>query len=221
MLVDHGCLSVGMAQGPHYDCVESGLEYAYYRYYSQAAGRFISPDPITSNVGNPQSLNRYTYVLNDSLNLTDPRGLLTFNGNCLYGILGNPGFVFAGPCPGEESEKGEKFEGGDWYYGFDSGTQWNVHGLKCPDGGYRPVSPNTKWNINCGIAQVTQKAQKQSLHQRLNCAANFGNGISIAGVLDIDEKGHPVGSFLRQVVFREYSFRACGHLQHFDEWKSL
>jgi hypothetical protein len=37
-------------------------------------GRFISPDPIVPDPGNPQSLNRYSYVGNNPVNLTDPSG---------------------------------------------------------------------------------------------------------------------------------------------------
>ncbi len=54
---------------------ESGLDYATHRYYSSRLGRFTSADPLKGNVRNPQSLNRYTYVLNNPCNLIDPSGL--------------------------------------------------------------------------------------------------------------------------------------------------
>ena len=54
---------------------ESGLDYAIFRYHSTNLGRFMSPDPLAGNIGNPQSLNRYSYVLNDPVNLVDPLGL--------------------------------------------------------------------------------------------------------------------------------------------------
>ena len=37
-------------------------------------GRFISPDTVVPNPANPQSLNRYSYVLNNPLKYTDPSG---------------------------------------------------------------------------------------------------------------------------------------------------
>jgi hypothetical protein len=37
-------------------------------------GRFISADPIVPEPGNPQSLNRYSYVLNNPVRYTDPTG---------------------------------------------------------------------------------------------------------------------------------------------------
>src|SRR5207245_4975790 len=38
-------------------------------------GRWLSPDPIGGDISNPQSLNRYAYVLNNPTNLIDLLGL--------------------------------------------------------------------------------------------------------------------------------------------------
>ncbi|MGH9812926.1 MAG: RHS repeat-associated core domain-containing protein, partial [Candidatus Acidiferrales bacterium] len=56
--------------------VESGLDYAIFRYHASRLGRFQSPDPIAGSIRNPQSLNRYAYVSNDPINFTDPLGLI-------------------------------------------------------------------------------------------------------------------------------------------------
>lgn len=53
---------------------ESGLEYAKLRHFSSQYARFVSTDPLSGDVGNPQSLNRYTYVLNNPLRGIDPTG---------------------------------------------------------------------------------------------------------------------------------------------------
>ena len=57
---------------------ESGLDFAQARYYNPTHGRFTSVDPLTAsmNVKNPQTFNRYTYVLNSPYKFTDPLGLL-------------------------------------------------------------------------------------------------------------------------------------------------
>ena len=52
----------------------TGLYFYQARYYDAALGRFISPDTIVPSPLNPQSLNRYTYVLNNPLKYTDPTG---------------------------------------------------------------------------------------------------------------------------------------------------
>ena len=56
---------------------ETGLDYFLARYYSSVQGRFTSPDPTLLSVNgfNPQTWNRYTYVLNNPLAFIDPDGL--------------------------------------------------------------------------------------------------------------------------------------------------
>ena len=44
------------------------------RYYDPAIGRFIQPDTMVPEPGNPQSLNRYSYVNNNPVRYTDPSG---------------------------------------------------------------------------------------------------------------------------------------------------
>ena len=54
---------------------ESGLDHTLFRQYAWNLGRWLSPDPDGGAVFNPQSLNRYGYVLNSPTNLIDPLGL--------------------------------------------------------------------------------------------------------------------------------------------------
>lgn len=51
-----------------------GLLYYGARYYDAQLGRFISADTIVPSAGNPQSLNRYSYALNNPVRYTDPSG---------------------------------------------------------------------------------------------------------------------------------------------------
>ncbi len=44
------------------------------RTYDPALGRFIQPDTVVPEPGDPQSLNRYAYVLNNPLRYNDPSG---------------------------------------------------------------------------------------------------------------------------------------------------
>ncbi|MGB0383565.1 MAG: RHS repeat-associated core domain-containing protein [Ardenticatenaceae bacterium] len=52
----------------------TGLYYYNARYYNPELGRFIQADTIVPSPGNPQSLNRYSYVYNNPLKYTDPTG---------------------------------------------------------------------------------------------------------------------------------------------------
>lgn len=57
---------------------ESGLDYFGARYFGSSMGRWMSPDPsglFYADQTNPQSLNLYSYVLNNPLKFIDPDGL--------------------------------------------------------------------------------------------------------------------------------------------------
>jgi RHS repeat-associated protein len=64
-------------------CAGSPWEYHYavfdgramFRNYASNIGRWLTPDPVGGDLTNPQSLNRYAYVLNQPTTLTDPSGL--------------------------------------------------------------------------------------------------------------------------------------------------
>ena len=79
---------------------ESGLEYAQARYYNPAHGRFTSVDPLTASasIRNPQTFNRYSYVLNSPYKFTDPLGLISQStgacGQCGKEEVGGGGGAF-------------------------------------------------------------------------------------------------------------------------------
>jgi RHS repeat-associated protein len=52
----------------------TGLYYYGARYYDASIGRFVSADTIVQSPGNPQTLNRYSYCLNNPLAYTDSTG---------------------------------------------------------------------------------------------------------------------------------------------------
>ncbi len=62
---------------------ESGLDYAQARYYNSTHGRYTSVDPLTASasIRNPQTFNRYSYVLNSPYKFSDPLGLLPASNN--------------------------------------------------------------------------------------------------------------------------------------------
>ena len=53
---------------------EMGVIHMNGRIYDPLIGRFMSADPIIQAPGNLQNYNRYSYVMNNPLNLTDPSG---------------------------------------------------------------------------------------------------------------------------------------------------
>jgi RHS repeat-associated protein len=96
---------------------EDNLNHTEYRQYASSQGRWLSPDPYSGSMdlSNPQSLNRYPYVLNNPLVMNDPTGL-----DCVY--LSNDGYSIESvdtnssrrECSGEGSNQGT---GGYWVDG--------------------------------------------------------------------------------------------------------
>ncbi len=71
------------------------------RWYDGALGRFIQPDPIVPQPGNPQSLNRYTYSLNNPFRYRDPTGHDPEDGSYfLLGVISQWGYNNA-PLPSQ------------------------------------------------------------------------------------------------------------------------
>ncbi len=70
---------------------ETSLDHTWFRQYSSQLGRWMTPDPAglaAVDASNPQSWNRYSYALNNSMNLVDPSGL----GSCA-GLTGKTFFA--------------------------------------------------------------------------------------------------------------------------------
>ncbi|MCZ7670532.1 MAG: RHS repeat-associated core domain-containing protein [Chloroflexi bacterium] len=59
----------------------TGLVYLRARYYNPNTNQFMSRDPWNGIMQQPQTLNGYSYVLNNSVNFTDPSGLV-----CIFGF---------------------------------------------------------------------------------------------------------------------------------------
>jgi RHS repeat-associated protein len=97
---------------------ESNLDHTSFRQYSSTEGRWLMPDPAgvaAVDPGNPQTWNRYAYVMNNPLSLADPLGLcgqqiydyqyeVDSNGNMIPGTFkstpreGGYTELYPGPC---------------------------------------------------------------------------------------------------------------------------
>jgi RHS repeat-associated protein len=68
----------------------TGLSYYGARYYDAEVGRFLTRDLVKGKKIAPQTLNRYSYCLNNSLKYIDPDGLENADSLRIYGSKGNP-----------------------------------------------------------------------------------------------------------------------------------
>jgi RHS repeat-associated protein len=82
-----------------YDPETDGYQAAF-RYDIPRLGRWLTPDPLGGRITNPQSLNRYAYVVNNPTTLTDPLGLDGCNvWNVSYEGSGSPPWNNCPPSP--------------------------------------------------------------------------------------------------------------------------
>jgi RHS repeat-associated protein len=92
---------------------ESGLEFAQARYYNATHGRFTSIDPLTASasIRNPQTFNRYSYVLNSPYKFVDPLGLISSStGACGRGCANTKDDPGGGLGLGLFSENGQTIQ---------------------------------------------------------------------------------------------------------------
>jgi len=133
---------------------ETGLDHTWFRQYSSSLGRWMHPDPaglVAVDITNPQSWNRYAYVLDNPMNLVDLLGLE----GCGDDWITDPSLQ--GPCPGGGGDIG----GGGGAFGFPPGFggpwpwPWNF----C-DRYLDPFCGPAGWcdpgiDMNCGLSPGT------------------------------------------------------------------
>ena len=136
--------------------LQTGLDYFGARYFSGAQGRFTSPDPagmFAVSLAHPQTFNRYSYVLNNPLSLTDPYGY-----DCVYLNSGGNG---VGSIDNQIDSKGCGKGGGYWVDGTVTQAQitkdrWGstvsltgtTNGTDTTSANYRDTALLVEWVVN-------------------------------------------------------------------------
>jgi RHS repeat-associated protein len=188
---------------------ETSFDHTQFRQYTSQLARWITPDPAglaAVDPGNPQSWNRYSYVLNSPVNLIDPSGLCSWirdsdgNFRCyggyapadagiIFGDDGGDGWGYCAPefqtCypPGGGIGIGIEFGGG-------GGTPSN------PAPQPSPIAPSAPQIAN--TCQLTGTCSTDIVCQYGFCSTGpqFGQGF-VAGVDDVIE----IGALIRILVW--------------------
>jgi RHS repeat-associated protein len=176
---------------------ESGTEHAQFRNYASAQGRWLAPDSYMGsyNLSNPQSMNRYAYVLNNPLSLIDPTGLDCGDSNGTeIGDAGGTGIEVGGGCNPTPDPPPQP---GNWCGGASWGTQGCIpwpcgsNGVACAPGSLPGGTPPTGPPREATLSNAPSK-------NIAACAAKFASAHSIAGglqALGIGSNGG-IGGFL-------------------------
>jgi RHS repeat-associated protein len=140
------------AQMDHDLSATSGLEHGTFREYHATSGRWMSPDPYSGsyNWSNPQSMNRYTYALNNPFVMVDPLGLQQCNPSNAKGT--------APAGPGDKGQSDANGSDGDRRYLIDAGG--DDYGL-----GDQTVS-HPEGTCNASGEVAADRAPPRTLHHR-------------------------------------------------------
>jgi RHS repeat-associated protein len=148
----------------------SGYNYAVARYEAGRWGRFQSPDPYlgSADITNPQSLNRYSYVLNQVTRFFDPLGLDGVPFTCTDGVcVQDAPLPQSADVPGSMDPTGGGGDGGASRHHppLQDGSDPGGHGgggPRNPSEPQKPAEPKPGWctaamhagNTTMGVAAV-------------------------------------------------------------------
>jgi RHS repeat-associated protein len=152
---------------------ESGNDYFGARYYGSSMGRFMSPDPsglAFANPGNPQSLNLYSYALNNPLINIDPTGMECVWDDGSYDSADDPQTGNAAGCSGQ----GGTYVNPDL---FENALLTNGQNANIQYGSWSGQGNSTlasSWITPSGAAYGSQWAAGQEVDEALDYF--YGNG---------------------------------------------
>ena len=155
---------------------ETGLYNYNARLYNPTLGRFISADTIVPSPFNPQSLNRYSYVMNNPLRYTDPSGNFSVSGSWFIPVsqYGGPGAAGS-----YDFSRGRGSIGVGWGEGGGFGVQSGSASI-----GY--TKPGS-WNVQYGYDSMA--------HSEYASGSWFGGpGVGVSGTYYFRNYGYQVSA---------------------------
>lgn len=146
------------------------------RKYNTVQGRWISPDPAgiaAADPSNPQTWNRYAYVMNNPLSFVDSLGLKCDNPPCQRGEPGGPWQDVAGT--GRRSILHPE-------YGWSSYLWYTDDGILVKDSeGNFPTGATVYAYYSSGETNYPSREIGTAANKTTNCSHGFGIGIQGGG----------------------------------------
>lgn len=165
---------------------EAGLIFLRHRYYDPALGRFLSRDPLAGFQIAPQTINPYSYVSNNPVNLVDPNGeAIVVTALGLYMLAGG---LYKGITEAVEAyQSGKPLYGRGWdaTYGFLRGFGSGALG-----GGIKV--PGVGAAVGEGINQLVLHAQGYK--------DDWGRKVVESGTIGFLTNKIPVAKWLRPAI---------------------
>jgi RHS repeat-associated protein len=202
---------------------ESGLDNFTARYFGSSLGRFMTPDPMGGHQEDPQTLNKYAYVRNNPVTLTDPTGL-DFNLNC-------------------DKNNGTTCQGGHQYY-QDKNGDYKETVVKSDDKGNLTDQSGNKYSgtVDAGGVHFSSDGGKTSstgswvdrsnetkFTQQTGALAGFrfvfsqpGKGQSFSGTFSTDTNFYGAKSALKNAGFSvSYLDQCCNLYEMYHNWSLI
>jgi RHS repeat-associated protein len=188
--------------------VETGLDFAQARYYSNTQGRFTSVDPSLKSISlvNPQTLNRYSYTANNPLANVDRNGKWHTGihnkiiDHALSGLAGKQREVIK-----KASEKVDKNQGGNasYMHGMQSnGDSKNMAARRSSDfinGNINIAKQKQKEFKGSGVSDEALKAFAEALHTITDMTSPQHEGYQRWQTSSIPFPGGTIGNTARTV----------------------
>jgi RHS repeat-associated protein len=150
------------------DNPETGLNDFGARNYNPTTVRWMAADSVTGHIYDPQSLNKYTYVRNDPVNLVDPDGRISVPVDPINieGDLGDAMSIPPMPSNSYDHQAGTK-KGWDDTHTPAWQRQWNALSAKCKNGLTTAMDGDGDWAIKSRIGALNRALGAKDMLQAL------------------------------------------------------
>ncbi|WP_198119322.1 RHS repeat-associated core domain-containing protein [Massilia rhizosphaerae] len=182
-----------------------GLVHMNGRVYDPVVGRFLSGDPLVQDPTNGQSYNRYSYVLNNPTNLTDPSGFTACSGSeaqekkCrdesntsarrLSGSIRGTGagveIIFSSEPNGKTTDP----QGTPTVNGKAGGAQYSGSANNTGTNGFKHLGASLKDFLDGGYGDLAEQARSNGDYGKSLGYVGLGTGYAVMNAFTLGEAG--------------------------------